>query len=89
MAPALEPEVVKPATRKSGKPRRAQKRYKIRGLAPAVHRELDERLRTGDYRSFEELSDWLEKDHQQFTKLGENIIIRRFTRYQLGEELSK
>ena len=66
MAPALEPEVVKPATRKSGKPRRAQKRYKIRGLAPAVHRELDERLRTGDYRSFEELSDWLEKDHQQF-----------------------
>lgn len=63
----LEPEVVEPAKEeKPARPRRAQVRYKIRHLPPAVHRELDRRFESGDYASFEELSRWLENDHQQY-----------------------
>ncbi len=67
MAQPLEPEVVKSANEeKPGKKRRSQVRFKIRSLPPAVHRELDERLGSGDYRSLAALSEWLEKDHGQF-----------------------
>ena len=67
MPHTLEPEVVKSASQeKAVKRRRAQVRYKIRGLPLAVHRELDERLASGHYGSFEELSGWLENDHQQY-----------------------
>jgi hypothetical protein len=64
MPPTLEPEVVKSVQEeKTVKRRRAQVRYKIRGLPPAVHRELDERLAARNYRSLDELSEWLEKEH--------------------------
>jgi len=64
---AREPEVVKPVSQeKPAKRRRAQVRYKIRGLPVAVHRELDARLTTGAYGSFAELSQWLENDHAQY-----------------------
>src|SRR5580704_5399841 len=64
MAKSIEPEVVESAEEEQArKQRREQKRFKIRGLPPAVRRELDERLRTGAYTSFAGISQWLEKDH--------------------------
>ena len=67
MSDPLEPEVVKSATPgEPVKPRRAQVRYKIRNLPTAVHLELDARLGAENYGSFEELSQWLERDHAQY-----------------------
>ncbi len=67
MARVIEPEVVKSVTEeKPVKRRRAQQRYKIRGFPPAVRRELDDRLISGNYYSLRQLSDWLEKEHGQF-----------------------
>lgn len=67
MPNTLIPEVVKSASQKKAvKPRRAQTRFKIRALPPAVHRELDARLNSGNYRSLDQLSDWLEQEHGQF-----------------------
>jgi hypothetical protein len=67
MARVIEPEVVNSAEPvKRVKQRRPQVRFKIRRLPPAVHRELDERLTTGAYGSFAELSQWLENDHAQY-----------------------
>jgi len=70
MATALEPEVVEevaqsPSDEKPVKKRRAQVRYKIRHLPVEVRRELDRRLGEQDFYSFEQLSDWLEREHGQ------------------------
>src|SRR5271168_1682483 len=64
MANALEPEVVKAVPeKKPRRKRRIQQRYKIRNLAPALHRELDQRLISGTFGSFALLSEWLETEH--------------------------
>jgi Protein of unknown function (DUF3486) len=66
MANAIEPEVVESAKEeKPRKKRRAQVRFKIRGLPPPVHRELDDRLQYGSD-SLADLSEWLEKEHGIF-----------------------
>ena len=66
MSQPLEPEVVEaaadlPAKRK----RRPFARYKIRNLPPPVKNELDARLSSGNFGTFEGLSLWLERDHGQ------------------------
>src|ERR1700687_3217177 len=66
MPNTLEPEVVKSAKEeKPIKRRRPQIRFKGRRLPPAVHRELDERFASRNYRTLGELSEWLETEHGQ------------------------